>query len=341
MRTRTAALCAALTAACSGSDPAGGIGSLALGEPLDPPRHLREAAPADAGGADLLFPARPTLVGDRLWVVDVGNDRLVRFDSALATASVFGREGEGPGEIRFAHELISDRSRLLVGDAGNGRVSIFDTAGDFRASVPWRRGAGGALDLLAGGLVTAGVDERHYTFRIAEDGTVRPHARIPDALRRLARSDPSLYPPATPYIAATPEGRLYVVDTSVLAVAVFEPDGALVEARLLPEPYRTGLLEYRGRTDAAFGGGRSPFMNAPGTKRVSLDSGGGLLVLFAQPEHWGLLIDPRSWTARPLPLPAEDSARQILWSASDARRYGDRLFVSGEQLHEFRIEGWP
>ena len=41
-------------------------------------------------------------------------------------------------------------------------------------------------------------------------------------------------------------------------------------------------------------------------------------VPFSLPEHWGLLIDPATWTARPLRLPDEEPLRNILWSASDA-----------------------
>jgi hypothetical protein len=79
----------------------------------------------------------------------------------------------------------------------------------------------------------------------------------------------------------------------------------------------------------------------PAAKRISLDLDGRLLVLFNQPDSWGLLIDTESWVARPLMLPANRRLRDILWGASDATLYGNNLYViRTHQLYQFAVEDW-
>ena len=46
----------------------------------------------------------------------------------------------------------------------------------------------------------------------------RPTWGIPAAIRHLARSEPSTYLPAGPFISGGPQDNLYVLDPSVLAL---------------------------------------------------------------------------------------------------------------------------
>src|SRR5688572_4116467 len=139
-----------LLAAC-GPRASNDIPPLALAEPAPPPRLVREALEASSGGADLFQASRVRRLEDHVWVLDSGNDRLVRFDSTLARAVQFGREGEGPGELQFAIDMVVDEGRLIVAEAGNGRLSVFDSAGAFVATRPAPTGsqylaaAGGTL----------------------------------------------------------------------------------------------------------------------------------------------------------------------------------------------------
>src|SRR5687768_17168684 len=71
-----------------------------LGPPAGPVELVREATGSEQGGYGLLRPTRPTSLNGGVWVLETGNDQLVRFDSTLARAQSFGREGEGPGEIQ-------------------------------------------------------------------------------------------------------------------------------------------------------------------------------------------------------------------------------------------------
>jgi len=325
----------------AGCEPRPGLeqpGPITLGPPAPGPTLVREARAAIAGGADLYQPSRVRRLNARVWVLDTGNDRLVRFDSALAVAATFGGEGEGPGELQFAMDMVVDGDRLVVAEAGNGRLSVFDSAGAFRTTHPAPDGAQ-YLAAAGGQLFTALARDGYYTQRIENGGVA--HAEIPEAVTRIARSDPRTYLPAGPFLAARPSGPIYVVDPSVLSVAAFDPSGRLLDLRLLPDPFRSQLLEKRRAEMEGWGAGADGFLSVPATKQISIDDRGRLLVPFALPEHWGLLIDPESWSARPLPLPDDARARSILRSASDVSLDGDRLYVLSQQrLYEFTVRGW-
>jgi hypothetical protein len=132
-----------------------------------------------------------------------------------------------------------------------------------------------------------------------------------------------------------------VLDPSVLAVAAYDDAGRMLELRLLPEPYRTQLLERRRGEMEGWGARADAFVSVPATKQISVDDRGRLLVPFSLPRHWGLLIDPSTWSARPLPLPDDERARELLWSANDAYLQGERLYVlSQSRLYEFAALGW-
>jgi hypothetical protein len=274
-------------------------------------------------------------MGGSVWVLDTGNDRLVRFDSTLARATTHGRTGQGPGELKFAMDLVVDGPRLLVAETGNGRVSVFDSSGAFQRAIR-TAGAPSAIALAQGSLVSAPGLEGFYARR-ADTG--RGHARVPRALATLARSDPAAYPSADPFLTADPGGPLYVVDASVLAVAAYDRSGRLLAVRLLPEPFRSALLDRRTSQTRAWGARAASFVSSPVTKRISMAGHGRILVTFPLPDHWGLLIDPRSWSARPLALPEEGPARDILWSAADVSLHGDRLYALGDgRLFEFQVD---
>lgn len=136
MKVTVTTVIAALLLGCAERAPGTQIQPMALGAPADPVTLVREAQGADRGGNDLFLPSSPRLVNGAVWVLDAGNDNLVRFDSTLTSAKVVGREGEGPGEIQFAQDLVVDGDQLIVAETGNGRFSVFDTTGAFRTTVP-------------------------------------------------------------------------------------------------------------------------------------------------------------------------------------------------------------
>src|SRR5690606_33743399 len=98
---------------------------------------------------------------------------------------------------QFAMDLFAAGATLLVAEIGNGRVSVFDSAGAFqhtlRTPIPPARVA--SVD----GLVFTGPSvDGYYTSRVGRAGG---HARIPGAVTRLWVSDPRTYPPAEAHLA--------------------------------------------------------------------------------------------------------------------------------------------
>ena len=124
-------------------------------------------------------------------------------------------------------------------------------------------------------------------------------------------------------------------------MAAYDGSGRLLELRLLPEPFRSRLLDRRREEMVAWGGRAASFVSVPATKQISMDDRGHLLVPFSLEDHWGIVIDPQTWTARALPLPSDARARQVLWSATDAMLHGDRLYILSEhRLYQFDAAGW-
>ena len=326
-----------IAGACTRAEP-DDLERISLEEPAAAPVLVREASESAAGGADLFQPFTVQWLDGAVWVLDSGNDRLVCFDSTLSTAAAFAREGEGPGEIQFAMDMIADGGRLLVAEIGNGRISVFDSAGVFQRTIP-AVGVPTYVAALDGEIFAAPGRDGYYTNRIGNgDG----HARIPEVLARLARSDPLTYLPAGAFIVAPPGGPVYVLDGAVLGLAAYDPAGELLDLRLLPEPFRDALLRRRVKEMERWGARAAAFVSSPATKHISTDDRGRLLVPFSLPDHWGLLIDPATWTAHPLPLPRAEPARKILWSASHATLHDGSLYVmSQDRLYQFDAGGWP
>ena len=340
MKTIALLLVSVLCGSCAG--PADAVpGAMTLGDPIAPARLMREARDSDHGGRDLYVPSRPMRMNGAVWVLDEGNDVLVRFDSTLARATTFGRKGQGPGEIDFAQDVARAGDRLVIAETGNARFSVFDTAGAFVRTRPSARPpryvatTGGALlATLPGG--------EAYVYRIGIGGDAAPLATVPTAIRRIAEADSTRYPSAGAFIASAEDGTLYVLDPSVLALSVFDRRGRLVSARLLPDPLRAELLDRRLEQRRAWGARATAILDQPATKRMTLARDGRLLLLVPLPRIWALLIDPRSGAARPLLLPPPGRERDILWAARDASLEGDRVLVtSGSQLYEFRLDAAP
>jgi len=339
MKTIAVLLGVAVLTSCETSMPKEAT-SVALEPPAGAVTLIREAKGQDQGGYDLFLPTRPTPINGNVWVLEAGNDQLVRFDSTLSVAQAFGREGEGPGEIQFAEDLIVAGDRIVVAESGNGRLSAFDTTGVFLQTLPTAESPRFVAEVQGRFVATLNFSP-HYVYQVSERGKLTPHAAIPDVIRNIAASDEAMYLPAGPYIAASSGGELFVLDQSVLALSRFDREGRLLQVGLLPEPFRSRLLEQRIEQRKAWGARAAAWVDTPAAKRISLDREGRLLVLFHLPDSWGLLIDTNSWTARPLMLPENRRLHDILWAASDAALDTDRLYVlSGSQLYHFAVEGW-
>lgn len=69
---------------------------------------------------------------DNIFVVDKGNDRIVKLNADGMLLKTWGQKGDEEGEFNFAHAIVIDQQdRVLVADRENKRVQLFDLEGKF------------------------------------------------------------------------------------------------------------------------------------------------------------------------------------------------------------------
>jgi DNA-binding beta-propeller fold protein YncE len=67
-----------------------------------------------------------------IYVVDKGNNRIVKMDPNGFLLKAWGAPGSGPGEFNFAHSIVVDgNDRVYVADRENKRIQRFDLDGTF------------------------------------------------------------------------------------------------------------------------------------------------------------------------------------------------------------------
>ncbi len=70
---------------------------------------------------------------DNIYVVDKGNDRIVKFNSNGNLVKTWGKKGTAPGEFNFAHSIdIDTQDRIYIADRENKRIQLFDVDGKVR-----------------------------------------------------------------------------------------------------------------------------------------------------------------------------------------------------------------
>lgn len=82
-----------------------------------------------------------------IYILDSGNQRVLKFDRNYHFLLKFGRQGQGPGEFNFRAGVINsgalavsrDGRKIYVVDNGNARVQIFDSKGHYIRGfkIPW------------------------------------------------------------------------------------------------------------------------------------------------------------------------------------------------------------
>lgn len=205
-------------------------------------------------------------IGNRLYVADTGNDRVVVLDPI--TLRELGRVGEG--ELSRPHDVAFDRlGRLLVADTGNGRIAIYEVRGESGSAAGEIRGtlrapAGVVVHADGRVLVTDADAGELAVFRDGEEearsgGLSAPHdvhvdgkgvvwvadsgnrrvVRISRELelgRAVGGEEPLLARPR--YLAFDAGGRMFVADEEAHAIKVLDADGSVVQELGGPQPGR-------------------------------------------------------------------------------------------------------
>ena len=243
------------------------LAALASAQPL---RFQLEAASAENLGRphDIVL----SIDGERLYVADNGNDRLVVLDAMhLEQLGVFGS-----GEVSQPHDVVFDeKGRLLVADTGNSRIAIYQVQGNGgrlvgELSGSMRRPEG--VDVHPDGrvLATGAASGNIVAFAQGRElasagGFSSPHDVQVDAQGRvwvadsgndrIVQLDDSLaiarviggerYAFNGPrYLDFDAAGRMYVADKYANAIKILDPAGQLVQVLGTPRSGRgEGLFD--------------------------------------------------------------------------------------------------
>jgi tripartite motif-containing protein 71 len=177
------------------------------------------------GGNDAAAGGGLAASGETLYIVDTGNDRVVRFNASGGN----GAEIVPPGTLANPRGVAVRGTRMLVADDQHHRVAAFDTGGHLLASIGLGQGAGpGQLNFPYGvsidpqGRVFVADDLNHRVVRYSTPATKYQYkarwGAYGTAAGRLA------YPRG---LATNANGELFVANTGNDRIDVFDSSGTL------------------------------------------------------------------------------------------------------------------
>ncbi|HEY6758997.1 MAG TPA: NHL repeat-containing protein [Baekduia sp.] len=177
------------------------------------------------GGNDAAAGGGLAASGSTLYIVDTGNDRVVRF----AADGNNGSEIVPPGTLQNPRGVAVRGTRMLVADDQHHRVAAFDTGGHLLASIGDGQGAGpGQLNFPYG----VAIDPQGRVF-VADDMNQRIVRYSTPATKYQYKARWGSYgtgPGQLAYprgLATNPAGELFVANTGNDRVDVFDASGTL------------------------------------------------------------------------------------------------------------------
>jgi hypothetical protein len=275
------------------------------------------------------------VVGDSVYVVDNGNDRLVVLDRRLHVLGVIGREGEGPGEFQHPTAIRPSPGGVTAVDMGNARFTEFDRAGRYIRSWPAAPGlVQFAMSASGTAYIKSATRAGHYV-RIegdsAEELGVWPHPLQP------GERAPLLLEPQS--VEVTAGDTVHVFDEEDAVLYKYGPTGDRVMWKKLPRIMRDSALANRDRAVSALTKSGYHVLNSPLSRDFDVTPAGDLLLLIKGGDVVGLLIDPRTYEARPI-VAARGPDGAVQFPYGSAALVDSLLYVlSNHDVRAFRVEG--
>lgn len=331
---RLSALALAAAWGC-GARPSADVPAMELdGPPLEAAEIvLPEPVSSENDGFGFAVATDLRFQGNRLVVLETGNDRLVVFDEHLRATGYIGREGAGPGELRGAVGLAAWNDEYAVVEVNNARVTVFDASGAYLRSFHVPNGFSNLDYGRDGTIYVAAYDGRNYLLAADRRGTLRPFGERPWELypdRMLAAPVPRV----EGYVHFAVSGTgVYVYDPVLGALVGFDARGAWTGVCALPDHVRRGLVERAALVSRDFGGdGRRA---RPSITDMSVADDGRLLLLFPNVGAIGLLVDPVSCRGRAIEWAPE--VDRHLGGFIGLVREGVLYRLSSDDLRLFRL----
>ena len=177
------------------------------------------------GATGLVYNPRPFVAADgRLYIVDTGNQRVLRLarDELTRADVVYGRSGDGPGEMRSPRGVAVDASgNVFVADSRLSRISKFTPDGTFLTAATLPKAAAvlvtSAGDVLAYPAPGSALLQR-FSNNLEQLETVLDK-RHPDRPSRLT----------TVLFSIDSQDRLYVLEQEDYVVTVYDAGFQLID----------------------------------------------------------------------------------------------------------------
>jgi len=162
--------------------------------------------------------------GGSYFVVDGGNDRVVKFDGNGSLVHAFGSHGAGDGQLDGPVGIgVGPSGNVFVADRGNHRLQVFSADGDFLRSLPL---VADGVDVVPVDVAVSSGDELFVTA--ANLHSVLVYSLQGVLLRQWGsrgKAPGQFFHPATVALAGD---TLYVVDVLNARVQAFDTSGAAV-----------------------------------------------------------------------------------------------------------------
>jgi len=160
--------------------------------------------------------------GDRLYVADTNNHRVVVLDLNGKKHLTWGTKGGKPGEFKYpAGIALDEQGRVYIADTGNSRVQVFDSEGK------WLRGFGAKGDGPHEFNEPMGIAVSHGIVYLADTGNSRVQVLTADgiAIRQVTVKTESDEMKDPVDVAVDAQNRIYAVEAKGSVVRIFNSSG--------------------------------------------------------------------------------------------------------------------
>lgn len=158
--------------------------------------------------------------GERVYVCDTNNRRVVVFDKSGKPLLRFGERGDqGGGKFLFPYGIAADDLRIFVGDLHQGLIHTFDSEGNFTGFFAGE--LSGKRVLTAPGHIHL-AQGKAYITEIKRNRVLVVDLETEELLLEVGL-DGDLFAPNG--VTTDSDGNMFVVDTGHSRIAVFAPDG--------------------------------------------------------------------------------------------------------------------
>lgn len=281
---------------------------------------------------DLFYPTDLLVLGDSIYIVDNGNDRVVVLDTHLRYLGTIGREGAGPGEFRAPTAIRPSPAGVIVVDMGNSRFTEFDRSGDVIRTFEAPSGLLQFGVSGTGALYVQSKTRKYHYVRIDGDEVrelgVWPHAPEGEGAPLL---------PETQTVEVTAGDTVHVFDEKDALLYKYSPEGRLIMRRRLPPSLHDSIVA---DTEKLISGLRRAGYRVVDSwfsgdfARTSADE---LLLIVASGETVGLVIDPRTYAARRLLAPVERGSPRPFKSSAVALVDSVLYMLRDESIFAYRV----